>query len=82
MGGTNDPFYQFILDYTNQSKFSDAIEKIVPQGTKKTSWTALQLTEKVGFDKAVEYFTEKQNDNYVRIQNHCLNKVQQGLGYW
>lgn len=81
-GGTNDPFYQFILDYTNQSKFSDAIEKIVPQGTKKTSWTALQLTEKVGFDKAVEYFIEKQNDNYVRIQNHCLNKVSQGLGYW
>ena len=27
----------------------------------------IAVNGKVGFDKAVEYFTEKQNDNYVRI---------------
>lgn len=71
-----------MLDYTDSKKLSEAILKIVGEGTKKKSWTSLQLTEKIGFDKSAEYFKDKGNDNYVRISLHCLNKVQQCLGYW
>lgn len=81
-GGVDDPFYQFVLDYTDSKKLSEAIPKIVGEDPKKKSWTSLQLTEKIGFDKSAEYFKDKGNDNYVRISLHCLNKVQQGLGYW
>lgn len=83
---SKDCFYEFILDYSNCSCYYDAMKKI---GSHKNTWTSLQLTDYIGFDKAIEFFEQKfketKNPKYekaVRISNHCINKISKGLGYW
>ena len=83
---SKDKFYEFIIDYSGEKRYYDAMKKIGPH---KTTWTALQLTDFIGFDKAIDYFNkkfEKTNDpKYAyaaRICTHCKKKREQNLGYW
>ena len=87
---SKDSFYDFILDYTKEKTFRDATRKLMPD--KKTT-TAMQLTEHIGFDAAIEWFENKANelnesdpkDRYTkaaRIARHCKNKTADGKGYW
>lgn len=85
-----DQFYEFILHESNEKTYYEAMKKLAPH---KTTWTALQLTQHVGFEKAIAWFEEKAKENNetsdkdrylraARIAKHCKNKVDQGLGYW
>jgi site-specific DNA-cytosine methylase len=87
---SKDQFYDFIIDYTDEPTYYKAMQKIGPH---KNTWTALQLTQEVGFDTAIEWFEKKakelnetsDKDKYLRaarISRHCKNKIEQGLGYW
>lgn len=83
---SKDKFYDFIIDYSGEDTYYKAMQKIGPH---KNTWTALQLTDYVGFEKAIEYFNkryEKTNDpkdaNAARICAHCKGKRDKGLGYW
>lgn len=85
-----DQFYEFVLDRAGEPTYYKAMQKI---GDGKTSWTALLLTDHVGFDTAIEWFDKKAKENNethemdkytraARICRHCKNKREQGLGYW
>lgn len=52
----NDIYYEFILDYSQSNTYFDAMKKIGPH---KDTWTALQLTQHIGFDKAISYFKKR-----------------------
>lgn len=85
-----DVFYDFILEYSQEDNYFKAMQKIGPN---KSTWTAMQLTQSIGFDKAIEFFNKmlEENDdkieckkweNGIRISKHCQNKLSQGKGYW
>lgn len=87
---SKDQFYDFILAYSGEPSYYQAMQKIGPG---KNTWTALQLTDHIGFDTAIEWFEKKakelgetsEKDKYsraARICRHCKNKREQGLGYW
>jgi len=87
---SKDQFYDFILDYSGETTYYKAMQKIGPH---KNTWTALQLTDHIGFDIAIEWFEKKgkelgetsDKDKYLkaaRICRHCKKKREQGLGYW
>ena len=87
---SKDQFYDFILNYSGAKTYYEAMQHIGPQ---KNTWTALQLTDYIGFDKAIEWFEKKaeelgettDKDKYLkaaRISRHCKKKREQGLGYW
>lgn len=87
---SKDQFYDFILAYSEEPNYYKAMQKIGPG---KNTWTALQLTDHIGFDVAIEWFEKKakelgetsDKDKYLRaarICRHCKKKREQGLGYW
>lgn len=76
-----DDFYHFVLNETETSNFLDAIKTIDPEN-KKSTWTSLQLTQKIGFDKAVEYFDKLGNEKSKKLSQHCLNKTNEGKNFW
>ena len=87
---SKDQFYEFVIHYSGEKTYYEAMTKIGPG---KNTWTALQLTEHIGFDKAIEWFEQmsKENgetsdkDKYLRaarICRHCQGKRAKGLGYW
>ena len=87
---SKDQFYDFIIAYSGEPNYYAAMQKIGPG---KNTWTALQLTDHIGFDIAIEWFEKKgkelgetsDKDKYLRaarISKHCKNKREQGLGYW
>jgi site-specific DNA-cytosine methylase len=87
---SKDQFYEFILHYSGEETYYAAMKKL---GGEKNTWTALQLTDHVGFDEAVAWFEQRaqeegetsDKDKYLRARRialHCKNKRAQGLGYW
>ena len=81
-----DCFYEFILNYSGCSFFHDAMKKI---GSHKNTWTALQLTEYIGFETAITFFEQQfketkksKYEKAIEISKHCMNKISRGLGYW
>lgn len=90
---SKDQFYEFVLDHSGAGTFSEAMSKIGPD---RTTWTALQLIDCIGFDIAIEWFTERAaraeiaSDNEAREKylrgarkcQHCKSKSEAGLGYW
>lgn len=87
---SKDQFYEFILHHSGEPTYYKAMQKIGPG---KTTWTALQLTDHVGFEIAIEYFEKKakelgetheqdRNIRAARICRHCKKKRDQGMGYW
>lgn len=87
---SKDQFYEFILHQSGEKTYQEAMKKLAPH---KTTWTSLQLSQHIGFEKAIVWFNEKAKENNetsdkerysrgARIAKHCANKVKQGLGYW
>jgi len=87
---SKDQFYEFILHYSGEETYYAAMKKL---GGEKNTWTALQLSDHVGFDEAVKWFEQRaqeegetsDKDKYLRAKRialHCKNKRAQGLGYW
>lgn len=87
---SKDQFYDFILAYSGANTYYEAMQKIGPH---KNTWTALQLTDHIGFDTAIEWFERKakelgetsDKDKYLRaarIARHCKAKREKDLGYW
>ena len=76
-----DDFYYFVLNHTKSETFLEAISKLDPEN-KKSTWTSLQLTQKIGFDKAIVYFEENDNEKSAKLSRHCLAKVKDGKNFW
>lgn len=87
---SKDQFYEFILAKSGEENYYNAMKKL---GGNKGTWTALQLTDHVGFDEAIQWFEKMAEENgetsdkdkYLRARRialHCKNKREQGLGYW
>lgn len=81
-----DVFYEYILDYSGEKTYYAAMQKIGPH---KNTWTALQLTDYIGFDNAIQWMDKKFNETgeekYAKgkkLSEHCKFKVEKGLGYW
>lgn len=85
-----DVFYEFCLWYSESDTFLEAMCKILPN---KTTATALQMISVIGFDSAIEYFTQKKDESRedvqinrytrgIRLSEHCKKKIESGKGYW
>lgn len=74
-----DVFYEYILDYSGEKTYYAAMQKIGPH---KNTWTALQLTDYIGFDNAIQWMDKKFNETgeekYAKgkkLSEHCKSKV-------
>jgi len=87
---SKDQFYEFVLNYSGEKTYYEAMKKLAPE---KNTWTALQLTEHIGFNTAIKWFNEQgklnneksDKEKYLRaarICMHCKSKRDKGLGYW
>lgn len=76
-----DNLYSFILEYTNKNTFLDAINVLDSEQSRST-WTSAQLTEKIGFEKAIDYLKNKNLDKDAAIVQHYKNKKEQGKSFW
>ena len=83
---TNDIIYEFVLDYSKSNTLYNACKKYFPN---KSTTSALQITEKIGFDKAINYFNKKIKETNLekykkglKICTHCKNKKDKKMGYW
>ena len=83
--------YEFVLSSTNSSSMLEAIGVVDTLTTsKKATWTAAQMTEVLGFDKAIEYFDNKIKENpedksLIKIKSnveHYKKKKEAGLSFW
>lgn len=83
--------YEFVLYGTNSTSMLEAIGVIdTLTSSKKATWTAAQMTEILGFDKAIEYFDNKINENpddasLIKVKanvEHYKKKKEAGLSFW
>ena len=76
-----DPFYYFVLHHTGKSTMMEAI-KVIDPNDKKSTWTSLQLTQAIGFEKAIEYFDKNGDEKSKKLSEHCLAKTKEGKNFW
>lgn len=83
--------YEFVLSSTNSSSMLEAINVIDDlTSSKKATWTAAQMSEVLGFDKAIEYFDNKIKENpddasLIKVKanvEHYKKKKEAGLSFW
>jgi len=81
-----DVFYEFILDYSGKKTYYEAMQEIGPH---KNTWTALQLTDYIGFEHGIEWMNKKYEETGEekfakgkKLCEHCKKKVDMGKGYW
>lgn len=79
--GSLDDYYHFVLDHLGVSTMLEAVKKIDPED-KKSTWTSLQLTQKIGFDIAADYFDKKGNEKAKKLCLHCKAKTDAGQNFW
>ena len=78
---SRDAFYWFVLNETKTETMLEAIRTIDPED-KKSTWTTLQLTQKIGFEKAIKYFDNNGNEKAKKLSKHCLAKINDGKNFW
>ena len=76
-----DELYFFILENTKSKTFLEAINKLDPNKSRST-WTSAQLTEKIGFDIALDYLSKNSSEKQYNIVKHYKTKREQGKSFW
>lgn len=76
-----DELYFFILENTKSKTFLEAINKLDPNKSRST-WTSAQLTEKIGFDIALDYLSKNSTEKQYNIVKHYKTKREQGKSFW
>ena len=76
-----DSLYFFILENTNSKTFLEAINKLDPEKS-RTTWTSAQLTEKIGFDVALDYLSKNSTEKQYNVVKHYKFKREQGKSFW
>lgn len=76
-----DSLYFFILENTCSKTFLEAINKLDPEKS-RTTWTSAQLTEKIGFDVALDYLSKNSTEKQYNIVKHYKFKREQGKSFW
>lgn len=81
-GNIHTPLYDFVLDYTKKDNFLDAVKTIEKAPATTTTLIAI---EKIGFDKGIEFLTERNQDGdakYVKLLEHAKYKKSLGKSFW
>ncbi len=79
IGDIKTPLYEFVLDYTKKDTFLDAVNSI--ENLKSKTVTAFIATEAIGFEKALDYFKDKDERAYSIVKK-AKDKRDAGKNYW